>query len=159
MLAVVVHELPREPDAWWAVAMYYAIVIGLPIAGIVLLFVETVSASKCWEKTQMAIDPFLTTEFEPDFFVVPREAESSFVLPGHMDECRVVSDAECNVLGYIREDVVDVFVKVLNRAWDDASKRREILYKMASVAVDAGVDSCDEWDLVEKFEEIVAGRM
>ena len=106
----------------------------------------------------MAIDPFLGTEFEHDFFIVDRDAESAFMLPGHLDECRVIADAESTVLGYIRDDAADVVVRVLNQSWHDAEKRRELLYRMAQVALATDQDLCDENDLVEDFEEIIAGR-
>lgn len=39
----------------------------------------------------------------------------------------------------------------------DDDERRELLYRMAQVAL-ANSDMCDEDDLVEMFEEIIAGR-
>lgn len=65
-------------------------------------------------------DPFEGTAFEPFFMVADKDAEESFMLPGHRDECRVVFDAESTVLGFIREDVVETVVSVLNAGCEDA---------------------------------------
>lgn len=106
----------------------------------------------------MSIDQFNGTIFEYDFSVIEKGNEESYLLPGPHNECRAIADAECNVLGYIREDAADIVVRILNQSWDRAEKRRPILYEMAIAALACNQDLCDQNDIVEMFEDIIANH-
>jgi hypothetical protein len=105
----------------------------------------------------MTLNPYLITEFVHGFVVRDDEGVSLTNLPHADNDCWPIATDDGVILGYIRKDAAAIIVGILNHSRDEADKREGWLYRMAQVAL-ASSDMCDEDDLVEMFEEIIAGR-